>query len=153
MNLLGRYAYRLLAFIIKHTPGWNSRRVRVVLISSENEILLIKNWLSNQSWTLPGGGIERGESTESAAVREVKEETTLDILPVDIKTIGTVYSQALKADLVVVRAHMLDTELKPLSWRYKLEIMSRQWHPLNKLPPDMSELTKHMIALALESEN
>ena len=33
------------------------------------------------SWSLPGGRIETGESPEQAVVREVREETGLDVLP------------------------------------------------------------------------
>jgi ADP-ribose pyrophosphatase YjhB (NUDIX family) len=32
-------------------------------------------------WSLPGGRIETGESPEQAVVREVREETGLDVLP------------------------------------------------------------------------
>src|SRR5580698_6780400 len=33
-------------------------------------------------YTLPGGGVELGETLEQAAIREVREETGLDIAPI-----------------------------------------------------------------------
>ncbi|SDT24224.1 ADP-ribose pyrophosphatase YjhB, NUDIX family [Paenibacillaceae bacterium GAS479] len=35
--------------------------------------------MDRQYWTLPGGGVEQGESNEEAARREAKEEVNLDI--------------------------------------------------------------------------
>ena len=35
-------------------------------------------------YTLPGGGVELGETLEQAVIREVREETALDIAPVDL---------------------------------------------------------------------
>jgi 8-oxo-dGTP diphosphatase len=47
-----------------------------VVIKDKREVLLIKN--PSNIWTFPKGHIEKGETREEAAVREVKEETNVD---------------------------------------------------------------------------
>ena len=47
-----------------------------VVIKDKREVLLIKN--PSNIWTFPKGHIEKGETREQAAVREVKEETNVD---------------------------------------------------------------------------
>lgn len=50
-------------------------------ISNEKgEVLLQKRSVDEDLWGLLGGAIEIGESIEEAAIREVKEETGLDIV-------------------------------------------------------------------------
>lgn len=50
-----------------------------IIIETPQGIVLIKRRDPPYGWALPGGFIEYGESAESAAVREAKEETNLDI--------------------------------------------------------------------------
>ena len=45
----------------------------------ESNIVLIKRKNPPYGWALPGGFVDYGESLEHAAVREAKEETSLDI--------------------------------------------------------------------------
>jgi len=56
---------------------WNGG-VRVILINEEGKILLIKQHHEDKDiWMVPGGGIEGGENSQDAAIREVMEETGL----------------------------------------------------------------------------
>jgi len=48
------------------------------VVTDGDRILLIKR-LDNGRWALPGGAIEFGESVPQALVREVREETGIDI--------------------------------------------------------------------------
>lgn len=41
-------------------------------------------------WALPGGFVEYGESVETAAIREAKEETNIDV---ELKNLVNVYSE------------------------------------------------------------
>ncbi len=45
----------------------------------QNKIILILRKNPPHGWALPGGFVDYGESLEKAAVREAKEETSLDI--------------------------------------------------------------------------
>ncbi|KPB06290.1 NUDIX hydrolase [Bacillus sp. CHD6a] len=53
----------------------------VLLFDEQGEnVLMVKNKGKNASYyTLPGGAVETGETLEEAAIREVKEETGLDV--------------------------------------------------------------------------
>ena len=50
-----------------------------IIIETDKGILLIERKHEPFGWALPGGHVDYGESLEDAAIREAKEETSLDI--------------------------------------------------------------------------
>jgi len=50
-----------------------------VIAEYNNKVLIIRNSYGYKRWTFPGGNIDKGETSENAAVRELKEETGLDV--------------------------------------------------------------------------
>ena len=54
--------------------------VRVIIENDEKKILMVKQEHPERTvWMVPGGGIEEGETAAEAVVREMKEETGLDV--------------------------------------------------------------------------
>ena len=50
-----------------------------VIIEFEKGVLLIKRKNPPYGWAIPGGFVDVGETVEDAAIREAREETSLDI--------------------------------------------------------------------------
>jgi ADP-ribose pyrophosphatase YjhB (NUDIX family) len=64
-------------------------RPGVAAVIFDGERVLLQRRDDNGRWGLPGGGVDPGESVRTAIVREVREETGLDVEP--LRLIG-VYS-------------------------------------------------------------
>ncbi len=64
----------------RRPPQRPNFRVSVIIVNEKEEILLVKHRKGTRTyWVLPGGRIEYGENFEACGVRELKEETNLDI--------------------------------------------------------------------------
>lgn len=68
-----------------------SLTVDIFIYNDKKEFILIKrkNEPFKDHWALPGGFVDYGETVENAAIREAKEETTIDV---DLKQLINVYS-------------------------------------------------------------
>ncbi len=56
----------------------NKRRRGTAIVDTPDGILVVSH--NNRTFYLPGGGAEEGESRKDAAIRELKEETTLSTI-------------------------------------------------------------------------
>lgn len=106
-------------------------RVRVIVYRDDGDILLVKNRFSRQKWALPGGGVNRNESYEQAAVREVLEEIGLKIH--NLRHLGEANSHEsyAKFSVRVFAAHASDYDIK-----CNFEIMEARWLNMNYLPEE-----------------
>lgn len=56
---------------------WYRRNAGIVVCNTNHKVLVCQRADMKNSWQFPQGGIEQGESVKHAAVRELKEETSL----------------------------------------------------------------------------
>ncbi len=57
------------------------------ILNDQKKILVVKrspNESSPNFWEMPGGKLESGEKIEQGIIREVKEETGLDVIPLSL---------------------------------------------------------------------
>lgn len=81
--VLGRVGFWLtLPLLSLYLRG--QKRARVLVVCG-NQLLLTKTWFGNGQWTLPGGGLHKGESSIDAVLRELYEETGLRLQPSQVE--------------------------------------------------------------------
>ena len=81
---------------MSETPG--TTVVALTFIRQGNQILLVRQAYGERYWSLPGGKMEPGESIEEAAIREVAEETGLEVR---ITRVVGLYSKPAEGGLAV----------------------------------------------------
>ena len=102
-----------------------------------NQIVLVKGWKKGANWSFPRGKINKDEDDLDCAVREVYEETGLDVREAglvrdekDMKYIEvTMREQHMR--LYVFRGVSMDTPFQP---RTRKEISKIEWYKLTDLP-------------------
>ena len=96
-----------------------------VLCQYSHQVLLIKNSYRSY-WTLPCGGVNKGESPLQAAVRELREEVGLHIQPQDLRFSAKIlYEGENKRDHIHIFSHQFSR--KPSVQIDNMEVEEYQW--------------------------
>jgi 8-oxo-dGTP diphosphatase len=104
----------------------------VVIYAPDYGVVIIERANAPHGFALPGGFIDEGEQAEDAAVREMREETGLDV---ELTGLLGVYSHPLRDP----RQHTLSVvfagrPLNPGQLRAGDDAKSAAFHPLHQLP-------------------
>ncbi len=114
-----------------NTPVFLDPKVAVVvLIVKDGKLVLVRRDIQPfmGHWAFPSGYVDRSARVEDEAVREVKEETGLDV---NLKSLLGVYSEhGNPVVLVAYTAEIVGGSLQALD-----EVQEVSMFPLNQLPP------------------
>lgn len=104
-----------------------------VAVLQDNKILLTQRD-DFESWILPGGSVEDGESIAQAAIRETKEETGLDV---ELTRLVGIYSRLGN----FLKGHVILFTGKPIGGEIKCqpgETIAVEWFPFDQIPGPLS---------------
>ncbi len=146
---LGMYLSLLLLSSVGFVRVWisvlqgrkGSQGARIVIVD-DRKVLLVAHWYAPWTWTLPGGGVDKDETPEEAAMREAVEETGIRVKSI-AGEIGTYTGTLGKMDKVTV-FYSGDFE-GSLNMVPSLEIMARSWFDIDNLPPEVSPANRRRI--------
>ncbi len=102
------------------------------------------------TWTIPGGKQEYNETVLEGAVREVKEETNLDVSDLEIFSVSDDIASDRHFVTIHIIANKYDGELKVMEPTKEDEW---KWFDLNNLPDNLYSPTKHFIDKYLNAKN
>jgi len=142
---------RLIPNAIIPTAANHTLGVGAVVINENNEILVIKERVSTLGYKLPGGHIDNGEMISTALVREVKEETGIEVEFESILSLGHFFPhQFHKSNLYVVC--LANAKTFEINIEDTHEIVDAKWMDVNEYINDDNVLpySKAIVLTALE---
>jgi len=113
--------------------------------NAAGRMLLVRHSYGPLNWELPGGAAEEGESATETAIREVREETGLNVVPERLS--GVYYEPANDMHHFVLVCRLRDPGVLPVV--RSPEIIEWGWWPVDALPRPMWDFTVWRIRDAL----
>lgn len=128
--------------------------IGVILLNPEGLILIGKREGSHAPfWSIPGGYLEPGESFETAAIREVKEETGLDIVSPAVLCVVNNLETHKAEGLHVISVCLLAKEFSGnLTLMEPDKCSGWQWCDPSDLPEPHFEASRKAISCYLEGK-
>ena len=151
-NIIGYPVFtRLCMGVLQHKFVLLQDGAAAIIINNEGKILL-QSRADRDLWGLPGGCQELGESFKDTIIREVKEETNLDVEEKDIKLIDIVSGKTRRncypnGDVVINNTALYFIEHYTGELKWNEESKEMKFFDLNNLPqnqhdPDLIEVYK-----------
>ena len=119
-----------------------------VAVIHEEKILLTKRE-DFETWIMPSGGVEEGESLAQAALRETKEETGLDVELIRLVGVYSRTGNMLSMHAVVFVAKPIGGEIKCQEG----ETIAVEWFAFHKIPSPLSAGQKMRIEDAIAGKS
>jgi len=119
--------------------------VRAVVLDEAGKVLLIQHTYI-KGWYLPGGGVERGETAETAVIRELQEEAGVRAL--SRPRLVSAHSNEVLHPGDHVLVYRVET-WEPCASDAEGEIHAVGWFDPNDLPEETTKATRRRIAEAL----
>lgn len=125
------------------------------IIVNENGQILLQSRADRDRWGLPGGCQELGERFQDTVIREIKEETNLDVKEEDLELIDIVSGASRRndypnGDVVINNTALYGIRKYSGELKWDLESKEMRFFDLDNLPenqndPDLIETYKNFI--------
>ena len=149
-NIIGYPVFtRLCMGVLKHKFVLLQDGAAAIIVNEKGQILL-QSRADNDRWGLPGGCQELGERFEDTVIREVKEETNLDITEDNLELIGIVSGNSRRneypnGDVVINNTALYCVKNYSGELKWDSESKNMKFFDLNNLPinqndPDLIEI-------------
>lgn len=154
-NIIGYPVFtRLCMGVLKHKFVLLQDGAAAIIVNENGQILL-QSRSDNERWGLPGGCQELGERFEDTVIREIKEETNLDIKEENLELIAIVSGNSRRneypnGDVVINNTALYCVRNYSGNLKWDSESKSMKFFDLDNLPtnqndPDLIEIYKKYL--------
>ena len=113
------------------------------IFKNKSVLLILRN--DYDVWSMPGGGLERGETLKECVRREVFEETGYEV---SVKRLVGIYEKPIKDDMVFV----FECEIVGGKAKINSEARDIQFFPIDALPENITDNARERIRDAHEAK-